>query len=165
MIWNGIWQLPTLTGDAVSFKGVAAPVPQIGTQPAVWAGGPLLALPAQKTPDKCKDAASGVFIKYVLDNSLEWAKAGNIPALNSVRNSAEFKALPHSAIGPSVENPVFPPAIPGIDAAFAPLGQAIGAVMAGREADIKAALDGAAQQADAILAENKQTYGDAPKAP
>jgi multiple sugar transport system substrate-binding protein len=163
MIWNGIWQSTNVTGDAVEFAGKATSVPQIGPQPAVWAGGPLLALPVHKTVDPCKDAAAMMFIKYLIDNSLEWAKAGNIPASNTVRNSAEFKALPQAPIAPSVENPVFPPSIPGIGEAFAPLSEAIASVMSGDQTDIKAALDTAAGRADQILADNRTNYGDAPK--
>ena len=163
MIWNGIWQVPSLTGEAVSFKGVAAPVPQIGTQPAVWAGGPLLTFTKTATPDACKDTVGAMFYKYLIDHSVDWAKGGNIPANNKARESAEFKALPHSAVGPSVANPVFPPSVPGIGDAFAPLGNAIGTVLTGAEPDIKKALDTAAANADTILAENKKNYGDAPQ--
>jgi multiple sugar transport system substrate-binding protein len=165
MIWNGIWQIPNVTGEAVSFAGKAAPPPQIGDQPATWAGGPYLTMPVQPSEDECKDTASIIFIKYVLDNSLEWAKAGNVPASNTVRNSAEFKALPHSVLAPAVENPVFPPPVPGIGAAFAPLGEAVGSIIAGTETDIKTALDSSAERANAILAENKATFGDAPAGP
>ena len=63
MVWNGIWQLSNLTGEGVEFAGKATSVPQIGDQPAVWAGGPLLALGAQKTVDPCKDAAGVMFIR------------------------------------------------------------------------------------------------------
>ncbi len=162
MVWNGIWQLPNLTGDAVEFTGMAAPVPQIGDQPAVWAGGPLLALPAKSTEDECRDAAAAMFIRYVLDNSLEWARAGSVPALNDVRNSPEFMELSHAVVAPSAENPVFPPSIPGIGDAFAPLGEAVGAVMSGTATDIQQTLDDAAARANQILEENRRTYGDAP---
>lgn len=165
MIWNGIWQVANVTGSGVTFNGQATAVPQIGTQPAVWAGMASLSLPAHKKGvDKCKDAAAAVFIKYLLDHSDDWSKAGNIPAYNPARNSAAFKQLhPQSDIAPSVENPVFPPAIPGISDAFAPLGDAVGAVMSGSTTDIKGALDSAAQKADQILAQNKAKYGTAPK--
>lgn len=143
IIWNGIWQMTNVTGDAVEFNGQATAVPQIGEQPAVWAGGPLLALPTTANPDACKDAAALIFIRYLIDNSVEWAKAGNIPASKRARESAEFQALPQASIAPSVENPVFPPSIPGIGDAFGPLGEAIGAVMSGNETDIQAALDSA----------------------
>lgn len=165
IVWNGIWQLTNVTGEAVEFAGRATAVPQIGTQPAVWAGGPLLALPTHKNGyDTCKDTASIMFVKFLLDNSVEWAKAGNIPASNTVRESAAFKALPHAAIAPSVANPVFPPSVPGISDAFAPLGEAVGAIMAGTATDIQTTLDDAAKRADDILAQNRQNYGDAPKA-
>jgi len=164
MIWNGIWQLPNVTGKAVEFSGKAGPAPQIGDQPATWAGGPLLTLPVQKKgADKCKDAAAAVFFRYLIDNSAEWAKAGNIPASNKARNTAEFKALPQAAIAPSVANPVFPPPIPGVGDAFAPLMEGVSAIMSGNSTDIKAALDDSAKRADQILADNKKNFGDAPK--
>lgn len=161
MVWNGIWQVPNLTGDAVEFNGRAAPVPQIGDQPAVWAGGPLLALPAREA-DECRDAAAAMFIRYVLENSLEWAKAGSVPALNEVRESAGFNELPHAAVGPSAENPVFPPSIPGIGDAFVPLAEAISSILSGTSTDIQQALDDAAQRSNAILEQNRSTYGDTP---
>jgi multiple sugar transport system substrate-binding protein len=162
MIWNGIWQLNSVTGQAVSFDGKAAAPPQIGSQPALWAGGKFLSLPAQKNPDPCKDAASGIFIKYLVDNSVTWAQAGNIPMSNKARNSAEFQKMPQAVLSKAVENPVFPPPIPGVADAFGPLGNAIGGIMAGTQTDIKKALDDAATQADSILAENKTRYGDTP---
>jgi len=165
IMWNGIWQLSSVTGSAVSFKGVAAPVPQIGPNPAVWAGGPLLTFTYTKTPDVCKDTVGAMFYKFLIDHSVDWAKGGSIPANNKARASAEFMALPQAAIGPSVANPVFPPAIPGISDAFGPLGTEVGAVMGGTETDIKKALDTAASQANDILAKNKSTYGSAPQQP
>ena len=109
MIWNGIWQLTSLTDPGLSFKGMATAPPQIGTQPAVWAGGPFLTLASQTKVDPCKDAGAAMFIKYLVDNSVEWAKAGDIPASNKARNSAEFKAMPQSVLAKAVENPVFRP--------------------------------------------------------
>jgi multiple sugar transport system substrate-binding protein len=163
IIWNGIWQTTNVTGEAVEFNGMATAVPQIGDQPAVWAGSHQLALPAQPDEDPCRDAAAAIFIKYLLDNSVEWARAGQIPANNNVRSSDEFLAVePQASIAPSVENAIFPPSVPGITDAFGPLEQAVSAVMAGTATDIQAALDEAATAANQILAENQQNYGDAP---
>jgi multiple sugar transport system substrate-binding protein len=163
MIWNGIWQTTNVTGEAVEFAGQATAVPQIGDTPAVWAGSHQLTLPVRSTPDPCKDAAAAIFIKYLSDNSLEWAKAGQIPARNSVRDSAEFKALePQASIAPSVENAIFPPAKPGITDVFGPLEQAVIAVMNGSQTDIKAALDEAKASADQILADNVKNFGETP---
>lgn len=163
MIWNGIWQVPNVTGDGVSFKSGFGPPPQIGPNPAIWAGGPLFALPKHKTAvDKCKDAASAMFIKYIIDNSVEWAKAGNVPALNAARNSAEFKALPQASFVDALNNPVFPPSLPDVGSAFTPLGDAVGAVMGGKLTDIKKALDDAATASNAVLEQNRKNFGAAP---
>lgn len=166
MIWNGIWQTPNVTGTGVEFAGKLAATPQIGPQPATWAGAAYLALSAHKSaPDACKEAASAMFIRYILDNSIEWAKGGNVPANNKVRNSAEFQAMPQGPLAKSVENPVFPPPIPGIGDAFAPLGEAVGAVMAGTSTDIKGSLDKAVERSNQILKQNKDKYGDKPTNP
>jgi multiple sugar transport system substrate-binding protein len=166
LIWNGIWQIANLTGDAVEFDGKATGVPQIGTQMAVWAGSSQLTLPVHKTVDPCKDKAAAVFMKYLLDNSVIWSKAGQIPASKTVRSSAEFKLIePQASIAPSVEYAFFIPSVPGIGDALGPLGEAVGAVMNGIETDIKKALDSSVERANQILEENKNTYGDAPKTP
>lgn len=167
MIWNGIWQATNVTGDAVDFNGLAAATPQIGPQAATWAGMASLSLPFHKKGiDKCKESASVTFIKYLLDNSLQWSKAGNVPAYNKVRNSPDLKSLPlQSALATAVENPVFPPPVPGVSDAFAPLGDAIGAIMAGTATNIQKALDDAATHSDQILAQNRQKYGSAPTTP
>jgi multiple sugar transport system substrate-binding protein len=164
IIWNGIWQATNVTGEGVDFKAQAAAVPQIGPNPATWAGMASLALPVHKKGvDKCKDAASATFIKYLLDNSAQWAKAGNVPAYTKIRTGSDIKSLsPQNVLAASVENPVFPPATPGISDAFAPLSDGIGAVMSGTTTDIKKALDSAANRSDQILAQNKQKYGSAP---
>lgn len=164
MVWNGIWQITNVTGDSVEFQGVAASVPQIGPEMAVWAGSHQLTLPVhQSGNDTCKDAAAGIFIKYLLDNSITWSSAGQIPASASVRESAEFQGLqPQANIGASVENAFFPPSVPGIGDAFAPLGEAVAAVMAGQATDIQAALDDAATRANEILEQNRANFGETP---
>lgn len=166
MVWNGIWQTTNVTGSGVEFDGRATAVPQIGPNMAVWAGSHQFTMPTHKTIDPCKDSAAAVFIKYMVENSVTWAKAGQIPASNSVRASAEFLAIePQASIAPSVEFAIFPPSVPGITDAFGPLGEAVGSIMNGTATDIQAALDDAANRANEILAQNKATYGDAPKAP
>ncbi len=164
MVWNGIWQFTNLTGEAVEFNGMATGVPQIGPEMAVWVGSHQFTLPSHSAgPDACKDQASAIFIRYMLDNSVTWAKAGQIPASNSVRTSAEFgEVQPQATIAASVEQAFLPPAVPGITDAFGPLGEAVAAVMSGEATDIQATLDDAAQRANEILEQNRATYGDAP---
>lgn len=160
LIWNGIWQTVNVTGDAVMFDGRATAFPQIGDRPAVWAGSHQLALPVQANPDECRDAAAGIFIRYLLDNSLEWSKAGQIPASNSVRASAEFQAIePQASIAPSADAAIFPPSVPGITDAFAALGEAVGSLMAGTATDIQATLDASVARANELLEQNRRTFG------
>ncbi|MBK8129205.1 MAG: extracellular solute-binding protein [bacterium] len=125
LIWNGIWQTTNVTGDGVEFDGRATAVPQIGAQPAAWGGSHQLTLPTQAEPDACKDTAAGTFIKYLLDNSVTWARAGQLPASSVVRSSAEFQAIePQASIAAAAEHVFFPPSVPGITDAYAPLDEA-----------------------------------------
>jgi multiple sugar transport system substrate-binding protein len=166
MIWNGIWQLPSVTGSSVEFAGKPAVTPQIGSQPATWGGAAYLALGQHKQAvDKCRDAAAAMLIRYISDNSIEWAKGGNVPANNKVRNSAEFKAMPQGVLAQAAEHLVFPPPIPGIGDAFTPLGDAVGSIMAGTATDIKGTLDKAADRSNQILKQNHDKYGDTPTNP
>jgi multiple sugar transport system substrate-binding protein len=164
MIWNGIWQTTNVTGDGVLFEGMATGVPQIGPEPAVWAGSHQLTVPIQAgESDACRQAAIGTFIQYLLDNSVTWAQAGQIPASNTVRESAAFQEVsPQAQIAPSVENAIFPPSVPGITDALGPMGEAVSAIMSGEATDIQATLDASAQRGNQILEENRQAYGDAP---
>ena len=166
MIWNGIWQLSSLTGSSVEFAGKATAPPQIGPNPATWGGAAYLALGQHKqAAGQCRDAAAAMLIRYISDNSIEWAKGGNIPANNKVRASAEFKAMPQGVLASAAENPVFPPAIPGIGDAFTPLSDAVGSIMSGTSTDIKGALDKAADRSNQVLKQNHDKYGDAPTNP
>jgi multiple sugar transport system substrate-binding protein len=161
MIWNGIWQTTNVTGEGVFFNGMATAVPQIGPEMAVWAGSHQLALTVQPEDDACRDAAAGLFISYLLDNSVTWASAGQLPASSVVRASDEFAAvLPQADIAAgSAEFVFFPPSVPGITDAYGPLDEAVGALMSGNATDIQAELDNAAERANQILEQNRETFG------
>jgi multiple sugar transport system substrate-binding protein len=164
MIWNGIWQTTNVTGEGVFFNGVATAVPQIGTQMAVWAGSHQLTLPAQADEDPCRDTAAGIFISYLLDNSLTWARAGQLPANNAVRESEEFAEVqPQADIAAgSADYVFFPPSVPGITDAYGPLDEAMSALLSGNATDIQAELDNAAERANQILEQNRETFAEAP---
>lgn len=160
MIWNGIWQTTNVTGDGVFFNGIATAVPQIGPMPAVWAGSHQLALPARADADPCRDTAAGIFISYLLDNSVTWSRAGQLPASSVVRASAEFaEVLPQADIAAgSADYVFFPPSVPGITDAYGPLDEAISALMSGTATDIQAELNNAAERANRILEQNRATF-------
>jgi multiple sugar transport system substrate-binding protein len=161
MIWNGIWQTTNVTGEGVFFTGIATAVPQIGPSPAVWAGSHQLALPVRADEDPCRDTAAGIFIGYLLDNSVTWSRAGQLPASSVVRASEEFAEVQPQfdiAMG-SADYVFFPPSVPGITDAYGPLDEAIGALMSGNATDIQAELNNAAERANSILEQNRATYG------
>ncbi|MBS4179521.1 ABC transporter substrate-binding protein [Lederbergia citrea] len=143
--FNGIWMINGFNEqDGLNYG--AAPIPVFGEKEATFAGSHNFVIPKQKKQDPAKLEAAMTFIKYITDNSLEWAKAGQIPAKNSVRDSDEFKALEHqSAIAEQVPYLVFPPASPTFMDAWSPTDEAINLAVLGKKS-AKEALDAAADK-------------------
>lgn len=164
MIWNGIWQTTNVTGDGVFFNSVATHFPQLGPNMAVWAGSHQFTLPVQDDVSPCHDTAAGIFISYMLDNSVTWAQAGQLPASAVVRASAEFAEVhPQAEIAAgSADYVFFPPSVPGITDAYGPLDEAVAALLAGTATDVQAELDNAVERANQILEQNRATYSTAP---
>lgn len=66
-----------------------APFPQHDpNKKAVWGQSHQFALPVQGTPDPERRAASLKFILWMSQHSVDWAKAGQVPARNSAREEA-----------------------------------------------------------------------------
>jgi multiple sugar transport system substrate-binding protein len=89
--WDGIWMLQN-AGD-VPGGAAAAPLPRIGGQRAVWANAHHLVIFGRPKLDAARVQAAMVFIHWLSHHSLEWARAGQIPARNSVRETPGFRAL------------------------------------------------------------------------
>jgi multiple sugar transport system substrate-binding protein len=156
--WNGVWQT---TNDALAKIGwTAAPVPQIGTQKAVWSSSTHWIFPANKGGDPNKTAAAATFVKWMNDNSAGWADTGELPADNTVRNNPSLvKAHPH--LKPFLaELPYahYETTAPGINAANATITTALNEAVLGKKSP-KQALDDAAAKADQILKQNASQYG------
>jgi len=84
MAVDGNWQLSGLGG--VSFKWDTAEYPQIFSQKAVWGASELLTFP--KTGKEKKQEAAKKFVKWLAENSADWAKSGQIPANKKAFDSA-----------------------------------------------------------------------------
>jgi multiple sugar transport system substrate-binding protein len=66
-----------------------APIPQHDpAKPAVWAQSHQFALPRQKNADPARREATLRFVKWMGEHSVDWAKAGQVPARNSARDEA-----------------------------------------------------------------------------
>lgn len=160
MVFSGVWETNGYV-DALKDKLGAGPVPNIGGTMAVWSGSHNLGITTRQMSDDEKKGAQ-YFIAWISEHSLDWAKAGQIPARQSVVNSPEFKQLPAvSAIAAEQKDARFYPAIPGIaDFITGPQGAGFAAIqgITGR-ADPKAALDTSAANLQKVLDANKQKYG------
>lgn len=156
--WNGIWQT---TNEALqNVEWTAVPVPQIGTEQAVWSSSTHWVFPNNKGADPNKSAAAATFVKWMNDNSARWAETGELPAQNSVREDPQLIA-DHPALEPflgELEYAHYETAAPGITAATALVTVAINEALAGQKTP-KQALDDAATKADQILKQNAAQYG------
>jgi multiple sugar transport system substrate-binding protein len=138
----------------------AAPIPQIGTQQAVWASSHNFTVTKQVSSDANKAQAAKVFIKWISDHSIDWAKAGQVAARKTVRESPEFTQLEVQSIAAKELDYVhFPPAVPGIGEITTPTFElAVNKAVLGKQTP-KAALDEATSKANELLAANRQKYG------
>jgi multiple sugar transport system substrate-binding protein len=157
MVIHGPWHISNL--QKLPFTGFAL-VPQIGDQYVVIGGSHQLAL---TTEDPAKQAAAACWISWLSENSVQWAKAGQVPARNSARENQELATIapPVAAFAQAAESMQFPPSVPGITTATGPegIGRAVNPILLGQQSDIKATLDQAAQRSTQLIKQNAQQYG------
>lgn len=157
--WNGVWQTTnTALGD---LKWRAVPVPQIGTEKAVWSSSTHWVFPANKGQDKNKTAAAATFVKWMNENSAGWAETGELPADNQVRNDPSLVAKYPNLRAFMDELPYahYETVAPGIDAANAFITTAVNEALTGKKSP-QQALDDAVEQANQTLAQNRDKYGE-----
>jgi multiple sugar transport system substrate-binding protein len=156
MTFHGPWWISDLEKlDWVGF----APLPTIGDQPATWGGSHQLAL---TTDDPKTQAAAAVWIKWLSDNSAGWAKAGQVPARESVRNDPNLasEAPPVSMVAASADMVQLPTQAAALEPAlWDQFGPVVDGYLAGDIKDPKAALDEAAAKSDQVMKENLDTFG------
>ena len=88
--FEGIYMLPELNRmDTLDFS--AAPLPVLGTQKAAWADSHVLCI--SKDIDGKRRQAAWRLIKFLSDNSLDWAKGGQVPVRKSLLESDTFKSM------------------------------------------------------------------------
>lgn len=157
--WNGVWQTTNSAFDGLSWD--AAPVPQIGSQKAVWSSSTHWVFPANKGQDANKTAAAATFVKWMNDNSADWASTGELPGANSVRDDPSLlQKYPH--LKPFMDElpyAHYETVSPGINEANALITTAINEALTGKKSP-QQALNDAKTKADQILAQNRSKYGD-----
>ncbi len=90
MVMQGIYMIADLQAQK-SLEFGAAPVPMFGPKKAVWAGSHMLCMP--KGLPEARKKKAWAFIKYLSDNSIKWAAAGQCPVRVTALASPEFKLL------------------------------------------------------------------------
>src|SRR5438270_1752730 len=127
MAFEGIYMLASLEEQkGLQFAG--APVPQIGPRRAVWGGSHLLCQPAGITPERSR--AAWRLMRFLSDDSLLWAKGGQVPARLSVLRSPEFAALPvQSQFARELPYVQYEPLVPKLNAIYPFVDPAIEAVL------------------------------------
>ncbi|MFD1175034.1 ABC transporter substrate-binding protein [Paenibacillus puldeungensis] len=90
--FTGVWATGNFESEK-SLDAVAAPFPQIYSQPATWGDSHTIIVPKQDNKDK--ELAAVKFANWLADNGVMWAKAGHVPSKPAVLESAEFKAMPY----------------------------------------------------------------------
>lgn len=95
MVFEGIYMLNDLKKQTDQEFG-AAPTPVLGTQAATWADSHVMCM-AQDLDGETREAA-WTFIKYLSDNSLDWAASGQVPVRRSLLESERFAAMEEQRI-------------------------------------------------------------------
>jgi multiple sugar transport system substrate-binding protein len=156
--WNGIWQ--TSNTALQKDQWTAAPVPQIGTQKAVWSSSTDWAFVNNKGQDKNKTQAAAEFVKWMNEHSMVWAGGGELPAANKVRNDAALVSK-YPNLKPflgELDYAHFETTSPGIPNAEATITTAVNEAVLQKKSP-KQALDDAVAKANQLLQQNKQQYG------
>lgn len=156
--WNGVWQTTNTAFDDLDWA--AAPVPQIGSEQAVWSSSTHWVFPNNRGQDENKTQAAAVFVKWMNDNSLGWGETGELPAANSVREDpALVEQYPN--LQPFIDElpyAHYETVSPGIAEANAQITLALNEALTGKK-DPQKALDDAAAKANQILKQNQAKYG------
>ncbi|MFC8273234.1 hypothetical protein ACFUJR_12025 [Streptomyces sp. NPDC057271] len=156
--WDGIWQINDLKANASNLDWGMSVIPNIGGTPAVWTASHNFVLTSQGAKDDNKVQAAKFFIDYMSKKSTEWAKAGMIPARNSVRAESAVASLPQTGLAADPAVFRFLPAVPGIgDVQAKALELAVQQAVLGKSSPQQALKDGVAT-ANKLLADNKKKY-------
>ncbi|RZI59506.1 MAG: extracellular solute-binding protein [Rubrivivax sp.] len=100
---NGTWLLGDLTtraakpGNPLSSQYEAVPEPTLFAQPATWADSHVWVMLRNPRQTPQERAAALRFLRFLNEESLAWARTGQLPARQSAVDSAAFKALPMRA--------------------------------------------------------------------
>jgi multiple sugar transport system substrate-binding protein len=91
---NGVW-VTRVFEKQHNLKFAIAPLPILLGRNAAWAGSHTLAVPVQQTTDSRKAEAAAVFILWMTEQGIQWAKTDYVPVRVSALQQSEFLAQPN----------------------------------------------------------------------
>ena len=158
---EGIYMLPDLQKQTDLDFG-ASVVPVIGKEPATWADSHVMCM--RKDLDDDKTSAAIRLMKFLSDNSLDWAEGGQVPVRKSLLASERFKAMPiQYEFSKQLPYIRYMPRIPFIFEFLTEFDVAIEKALRG-SMDPQKALTEAARQIDTIIQRRITSGEDAPEA-
>lgn len=148
MVWEGVYMLGDLLRlDNLEYEG--APIPLIGNHLGTLADSHVLCI-REKLSDKQREGAER-FVKYLSEQSIKWAGAGQVPARLSVRALPEFSKMQvQSAFAKQIPTMLYPARTPVLFELTLEIDLAVEKVMRGRT-DAKNALDIATANAQKVV--------------
>jgi multiple sugar transport system substrate-binding protein len=154
--WDGIWQINDL--QATDLQWSLAPIPTVGSEPAVWANSHQLVMFRSRQPDDNKLLAGKAFLQFLTENSAAWTAAGMIPARSDARETPEFLDSPQAAVAEGIDAMRFLPSVAAVGEVQAQtLETAVADAVLGR-AEPADALSAAAERATALMEANLQKF-------
>lgn len=90
MVFQGIYMMPDLERQQTLDFG-AAPIPTFGPQKGTWMGSHNLCMSVGLDEEKAE--AAWRFMRFLSDNSLDWAEGGQVPVRKSLRETERFQEL------------------------------------------------------------------------
>ena len=92
---EGIWMYNNIRESGLNAKMLDYPTFDATTK-GNWTSSHQFVIPKNEKREAEKTKAVLEFIDYIGNNSLEWAKAGQVPAHVAIKNVAEFKDMPQA---------------------------------------------------------------------
>lgn len=86
MFIDGPWQMPKLEDSNIQWA--SAPYPKVFDKSAAWGAAEILTFPLKKDNDPEKAKAAIEFVKWLDNNSGEWARSGQLPSSNAGMQTA-----------------------------------------------------------------------------
>ena len=158
MAFEGIYMLADLQKQTDLDYG-GAPVPQIGDQQAVWADSHNLCLRSDLRGPELE--ATWRFVKFLSDNSLDWADGGQIPVRKSLRATPRFQAMAvQSAFARQIPIVTYLPLLPFIFEFQTEFDTAVEKALRGTLTP-QAALDLATENINKVIARRREAQAEA----